>query len=157
MRISLSSLDPASPLAVKITAAIARDAAVRDLKAKPSRKHAPCPEGWRSEEELQRAIMGMIAAEAQPGVVVFHVPNGGKRGKADAGRLKGMGTLAGIPDLIAIVDGRAHGLEIKTEVGRMSRAQKDIAGRLRRAGAEYEIARSIAGARLVLRRWNCIA
>ena len=105
---------------------------------------------------MHRAVVGLLVAEALPGVLFFHVPNGGKRGKAEAGRLKAMGTLAGIPDLIVLVAGKCHGLELKTDTGRLSREQKAVAERFRRAGCEYEVARSVAGARLNLQRWGAI-
>ena len=38
-----------------------------------------------------------------------------------------MGVVAGIPDLIVLVDGRAHGPEIKTDKGRLSAEQKTAA------------------------------
>jgi hypothetical protein len=155
MRISLNSLDPASPMAQRIRAAIDRDAAQRT--AAPRTPTDTRPETWRREEDLHRAIVGMIAANMLPGVIVFHPANGGKRGKAEAGRLKGMGVVPGIPDLIVIIAGRCHGLEIKTETGRMSAAQKQMSARFQRAGCDFQVARSIAEARTVLMRWGAIA
>ena len=151
MRINLNSLDPGSPLARRVQAAFARDAV-----AKTTTTASAFGEHWRSEEDLHRAIVGMIAVEARTGVIAFHVPNGGRRGKAEAGRLKGMGTLAGVPDLIVIADGRAFGLEIKTEKGRLSKEQKIMRQRFARAGIEYEVARSVEEARAILQRWGVI-
>ncbi len=111
---------------------------------------------WRSEADLHAAIVAALTHEVKPGVIMFHPANGGRRSKAEAGRLKGMGVLPGVPDLIAIVDGRAFGLEVKTETGRLSVAQKAMAERFRRAGCEYEVARSIAAARQLLVRWGAI-
>ena len=113
MRLNLSTLDPSSPLTLRIQAAISRDNAQR-TPTEPRRADAIA---WHREDDLHRAIVGMIAVEAKPGVVAFHPANGGKRGKAEAGRLKGMGVVAGIPDLIVVADGKAYGLEIKTEAG----------------------------------------
>jgi hypothetical protein len=105
-RINPSTLDPASPLAVLLRAALARDDADRDRASVGADSHPI--EHWCSEEDLQRAIIGMIAVVAVPDVVTFHVPNGGKRPKVEACKLKGMGTLTGVPDLIVLVGGRAH-------------------------------------------------
>ena len=151
MRINLNSLDPGSPLARRVQAALARDVA-----AKATHRTSASGEHWRSEEDLHRAIVGMIAVEASPGVIAFHVPNGGRRGKAEAGRLKGMGTLAGVPDLIVIADCRVFGIEIKTEKGRLSKEQKNMRRRFARAGVEYEVARSVQEARAILQRWGVI-
>ena len=154
MRISLATLDPASKLAQRVQAALAREAVM--TKATKPAATAPPPEHWRSEADLHMAIVGMIAVEAKPGVIAFHTPNGGRRGKAEAGRLKGMGTLAGVPDLILIVDGRCFGLEIKSAAGRLSREQKAMRQRFARAGCEFEVVRSLAETRDVLTRWGAI-
>lgn len=148
MRINLNSLDPGSPLARRVQAALDRDTAAKSAAL------AAMPEHWRSEKDLHRAIVGMIAVEARAGVIVFHVPNGGRRGKAEAGRLKGMGTLAGVPDLMVIAGGRCFGLEIKTASGRLSKEQKAMRQRFARAGCEFEVVRSLAEAREVLRCWG---
>ena len=155
MRLNLSSLDPASPLTLRIKAALGRDDAQRAQRNPAALRGIA--NTWHREDDLHRAIVGMIAVEAKPGVIAFHPANGGKRGKAEAGRLKGMGVVAGIPDLIVVADGKTFGLEIKTEAGRLSGAQKAMANRFRRAGCAYEVARSITGARQILRRWGAIA
>lgn len=41
--------------------------------------------------------------------VFFHVPNGGKRTKAEAGRFKAMGVKAGVPDLVVFVRDTCYG------------------------------------------------
>ena len=105
---------------------------------------------------MHRAICNMIQIEAAPGVIAMHIPNGGKRGNAEAGRLRSMGTQAGAPDLLVIVAGRAHGLEIKTEAGRLSVVQKRMAERFRHAGCAYEVARSVEGARRHLATWGAL-
>lgn len=46
--------------------------------------------------------------------MLLHVPNGGKRGKAEAGRFKAMGVKSGVPDIfLPIPRGKAHGLWIE--------------------------------------------
>ena len=72
------------------------------------------------EEQEQRALIRWvetIALSREPRLAwLYHVPNGGKRGKAAAGRLKAMGTRAGVPDLHLPVASRGyHGtwLELK--------------------------------------------
>lgn len=49
--------------------------------------------------------------------LIFHVPNGGKRSKIEALQLKASGVVAGVPDLIILNNGKAYGLELKTEIG----------------------------------------
>ena len=161
MRISLGSLDPASPLALRIADAIARDQAARMPSANGATSGRSNQAGdqaprFASEERLHAAIYAMAAAEVSPGVIVFHPANGGRRGKAEAGRLKSIGVTPGIPDLIVIADGKAYGLEIKTDAGRLSKAQKQMAERFRRAGCEYQVVRSVAAARAILVKWGAI-
>ena len=46
--------------------------------------------------------------------LLFHIPNGGKRGKSEAARFKAMGVKAGVPDLLLPVPrGGFHGLFIE--------------------------------------------
>lgn len=56
----------------------------------------------RPEERVQRELVAYLRANLPKPWLVFHVPNGGGRSKAEAGILKAMGVLAGVPDLIVI-------------------------------------------------------
>ena len=69
--------------------------------------------------------------------LLFHIPNGGDRGKAEAGRLKAQGVKAGVPDLMLPVPrGGYHGLfiELKADKGRLSEAQKEWIQELQQQG-----------------------
>ena len=59
---------------------------------------------------------------------LYHIPNGGKRGKAEAARFKAMGVKAGVPDLhLAVPRGGFHGLYIemkRQKGGKLSADQK---------------------------------
>lgn len=60
--------------------------------------------------------------------VFFHTPNGGKRGKVEAAKLKMMGVLAGVPD-ITIISGHGVGfLEFKKLTGTLSNDQLKFIG-----------------------------
>lgn len=56
----------------------------------------------RPEEALQREFVAILRAMLPWPWIVFHVPNGAGRSKAEAGILKAMGVLAGCPDLFVI-------------------------------------------------------
>ena len=56
----------------------------------------------RPEERVQRELVAYLRANLPKPWLVFHVPNGGGRSKAEAGILKAMGVLAGVPDLLVI-------------------------------------------------------
>ena len=58
--------------------------------------------------------------------------------------LEGARGTAGIPDIIACVDGRFVAFEVKTETGRLSRLQEVTLGRIRDAGGRAYMVRSAA-------------
>ena len=70
--------------------------------------------------------------------MLFHIPNGGSRGKAEAGRFRAMGVRAGVPDLcLPVPRGGWHGLYIelkRTKGGRVSADQKAWLDALREQG-----------------------
>jgi hypothetical protein len=81
-----------------------------------------------------------------PGYILFAIPNGGRRGKIEASIMKGEGVLAGTADLfLALPSKPHHGLfiEIKTEIGRQSPAQKDFEKRAVMSGYRYITCRSL--------------
>ena len=58
--------------------------------------------------------------------LLYHVPNGGKRNKVTAIRLKKEGVKAGVPDLcLPVPKGKWHGLyiEMKAQNGKLSKKQ----------------------------------
>lgn len=56
----------------------------------------------RPEEQLHKACVAYLRASLPKPWFCFHVPNGGGRSKAEAGILKAMGVLAGMPDLLVM-------------------------------------------------------
>ena len=57
--------------------------------------------------------------------------------------LQGLGAYKGIPDLIAVRDGRVIFIELKTARGRQSDYQKKFQADLEAAGGEYILCRGI--------------
>jgi hypothetical protein len=88
------------------------------------------------EAQLQRSVVQHLAWRARPGVFAFHVPLGGFRRPVEAAILKSIGTVAGVPDIICIFEGRCFCLELKSERGRLTDVQRVAHERLRAAGAE---------------------
>src|SRR5947209_7427343 len=72
----------------------------------------------RPEDALQRAVFEHIAVRGARGVFAFHPANGGQRKPIEAAILKGLGVVAGVPDVIAIHQGRVYAMELKAEGGR---------------------------------------
>jgi hypothetical protein len=89
----------------------------------------------RLEDAIQRVIFQHLDVRGVRDCVAFHVPNGGWRSPAEASILKGLGVRAGIPDIIAIKNGRAYGLELKAPGGRLTATQRDAHVALAAAGA----------------------
>lgn len=56
----------------------------------------------------------------------------------------GMYGTAGIPDVIACINGRFVAFEVKTETGKLSRLQEVTLGRIRDAGGKTYMVRSAA-------------
>lgn len=87
-----------------------------------------------NEAQIQRELFKHITARKPADAVIFHVPNGGKRGLIEAVNLKRMGVVPGVPDIIAIYAGEVFGMELKAEGGALTEAQKytldcfDLAG-----------------------------
>jgi hypothetical protein len=86
----------------------------------------------------------------------FAVPNGGWRSPTEAKIFKGLGVVAGVPDVIAIRDGRVFGLEIKADTGRLSPVQKSVHEAMRNAGAEVATAIGIDEALQQLGDWGLL-
>lgn len=107
----------------------------------------------RDEEHREQVAVVAWARYAAARVpclgLLFAIPNGGRRDKATAGRLKAEGVRAGMPDLcLPVPRGGACALwiEMKTETGRLSEAQRETADALRAEGARVEVCRSAAEA-----------
>jgi hypothetical protein len=107
-----------------------------------------------AEARIQAAIVEWVRLVA-PGVLIFAVPNGGLRSKAEAARLKWTGVLAGVPDLVMIAPGgRAFFLETKTATGRLSDEQRDIMAVLGKLGAPFMTVTSIEDVRRAFDLWG---
>ena len=59
----------------------------------------------------------------EPDYIIFAVPNGGKRGIKEAGRLKDEGVKKGVSDLIIVTHNKIIFLEMKNAKGKLSKEQ----------------------------------
>lgn len=75
--------------------------------------------------------------------MMHHIPNGGKRGKAEAGRFRAMGVKAGVPDICLPVPKNVYAglyIEMKRQRGgTVSQEQKGWVRDLRAAGYAVEV------------------
>lgn len=106
------------------------------------------------EEGIHRAVVGHLRARAKPCIYWTHIPSGELRPVGVGGKLVGMGLRPGLPDLLFVIAGRAHLLELKREGGRLSCAQVQAQEDLRRAGAVVETAYGLDAALDQLTRWG---
>lgn len=94
------------------------------------------------EHVIQREIVRALRAD---GFLVFAIPNGGRRNVVTATRLKAEGVMAGVPDLF-VADYGGFFLEVKTETGKLSAAQDEMAQALFERGFPTFTVRSVAEA-----------
>lgn len=89
-----------------------------------------------------------------PALRIFAIPNGGKRGKLEAMRLKQEGVRSGVPDLmIPVPCGGFHGLFVemkKTKGGTVSKEQKDWIAYLVKNGYKAQVCNGYKEARAVI-------
>lgn len=81
-----------------------------------------------TESEIRRQVVDYLRIK---GWFCFHVLQGG------------VGVYRGIPDLIAVRDGRVLFIELKTARGRQSEHQKKFQADLEAAGGEYVLCRGV--------------
>lgn len=53
------------------------------------------------------------------------------------------GTKKGFPDILILKDGKCIGLEVKTNVGKQSKEQKEMEKLMKEHGADYYVVRSL--------------
>ena len=70
--------------------------------------------------------------------------------------LQGLGVTSGVPDIIAVKDGRCFALELKAEGGKLTEAQEQVLIKLREAGATATHAHGLDQALRVLEGWGLL-
>jgi hypothetical protein len=105
---------------------------------------------------IQRAVFDHLRVRSAPGIFAFHTANGGWRSRIEAAILKGLGVRAGVPDVIAVKDGRTYAMEIKAPGGRLTAAQNAAHAALRAAGATVVTSYSLDDAISMLEEWGLL-
>jgi hypothetical protein len=114
------------------------------------------PRRARPEQQIQKAVFDHLNWRAVPGVFAFHPANGGFRKPIEAAIMKGLGVRVGIPDIVAVHDGRCFALELKAPGGRLSDTQRDCHTRLRAAGAAVAVVTGVDEAVAQLVEWELL-
>ena len=97
-----------------------------------------------TEHEEQRAFVAIFRKSFD--ARIFAIPNGGKRGKAEAGRLKSEGVSPGVPDLF--IPEWLLWLEFKRQKGgRLDEAQKNWHEYLSSVGHHVKVCKGAEDAR----------
>ncbi len=103
------------------------------------------------EQAFQAQLVRALTSALTPETYFFAVPNGGKRTPIEAAIFVGQGVKPGVPDLLFIHDGRAYGLELKADKGRVTEIQRIVHDRLRSVGMRVGVARTLDEAFAFLR------
>ncbi len=113
----------------------------------------------QSEAVIQKAIVTYLRGVLPRDCIVHHIRNqgskGGLKGKIEGGKLKEMGLLAGMPDLIVLLpSARVVWFEVKNDTGTATRTQQHMWQRLRILGHDCAMVRSVDEVRNALKAWG---
>ena len=101
-----------------------------------------------TEQQIQRVILDYLAIVAKQRPIYYFRSAAGSV-KTETGRFFKTGR-PGCPDLSLIIDGRYHGIEVKTEKGRQSPAQKQAEQEIIAAGGQYHLVRCLDDVKRIL-------
>lgn len=100
-----------------------------------------------AEHRLQCACVQWFRTQyPKMGMLLFSIPNGGRRDKVTGARLKEEGVVAGVADLQLAYQSQGYGamfIEMKTKAGRQSANQKEWQKAVEKAGYKYVVCRSL--------------
>ena len=111
-----------------------------ETRPTPDHEHTTdlAPKKVKSEARIQQdCVMWFKNTYPDLAILLFHIPNGEKRGKATAMKLKGMGVTKGVPDIFFAYTGtfrKGLFIEMKTDKGRASKYQIEFAAKVERQG-----------------------
>lgn len=113
------------------------------------------PKRGNLETKLQISVINYIRM-AFPDVLVFAVPNGGKRSMIEAAMMKKMGVLAGVSDLLLFWNGGYGAIELKRpdKTAYMSPTQIEFAETWRKLGGRFALCNSLDGVEAALKSWG---
>jgi len=98
-----------------------------------------------TESQLQQKMIIWFKNEYQikGKGLIFAVPNGGSRNILEAKNLKLTGQMAGVSDLIVLLNNKCIFIEVKVEKGIQSEVQKVFENKVSLLGFEYYLVRSL--------------
>lgn len=110
-----------------------------------------------SEFTLHKFVIELLRFSAKPRVIYFHCPNGEYRSKRTGAKLKAMGVLPGVADLVIVGPrGLVHWLELKKPGEKQSDAQRAFGDLCAINGSPYRVVDNPDDARSALLLWDLI-
>jgi VRR-NUC domain len=109
-----------------------------------------------TEQQFQKAIFAHLRQRGTPGAFFWHPFSGGYRRAKEAAIYKGLGAIAGLPDVMIVHSGNLYCVELKREGGRLSDTQQDVLIKLREAGAMATHCHGLDQALRVLEGWGLL-
>ncbi len=108
-----------------------------------------------SESAIQAAIVRHYTntyclTHHVPRHMILSIPNGGTRNPIEAMTMKSTGLLPGASDLIVLHGSILLWVEVKTEIGRLSKEQLSFQSRIEALGYKYYVVRSLDEFKLLL-------
>jgi hypothetical protein len=109
-----------------------------------------------SELQIQIAVIAQLRLRCRREILYWHTPNGELRDKRHAAKLKAMGTLPGVSDLIFVFPNAAPllCLELKAPRRGLTDDQKVFCALMRAAGHAYEWCDSVPEAERILHKYH---
>ena len=109
-----------------------------------------------SEQQIQRGTFQHLRARPVPGAFFWHPFSGGFRRPKEAAIFKGLGAIAGLPDVMVLHQGQLYAPELKREGDQPSEAQLACLAAMERAGAFTAIAEGLDRALACLEAWELL-
>ena len=107
----------------------------------------------RPEQTFQMAVSQYLNAVLPAGAGHTAFPSGGG-GAIRGSFLKAMGLRAGMPDVFVFHQGRAFGIELKAEHGRLSTVQRATIGELSTWGVPVAVCKTLDEVASALGMWG---
>jgi hypothetical protein len=109
-----------------------------------------------SEQQIQKSVFAHLRARAVPGALFWHPFSGGFRRPKEAAIYKGLGAIAGLPDVMVLHAGQLYAIELKTETGRPTETQLRVIDAIRAAGGHAVVCRGLDRTIACLEAWGIL-
>jgi hypothetical protein len=109
-----------------------------------------------TEQQIQKAVFANLKLRGTPGIFAWHPFSGGYRRPKEAAIYKGLGAIAGLPDVMVLHDGKLFCVELKREGGRPTEIQLATIAAMEAAGAYCCIAEGLDRALACLESWGIL-